>query len=118
VAAAFRLDGLYQGTNAVLLRDRIFPQGLHIQNGLVLVTFADRRPGEPMSAPPTIAKLKYMVVEKNEWKEISPLITGEQIREDWVVIGQDHLQKIQKPPKRHKNPLEALESTPSRTLFL
>lgn len=89
VAAALRLDGLYQGTNAVFLGDRISPQGLHIRNGLVAVNFADRRPGEPMSAPPTVAKSKYMFIEKNELKEIPPLMPGEQIREGWVIIGHE-----------------------------
>lgn len=45
----------YQTTNAFLIGDRIAPQSTHIpENSLELqVNYAERRPGEPMSTPPS-----------------------------------------------------------------
>src|SRR3989344_288898 len=44
----------YQGTNAILLGDRIAPQTTEIRNGQVIVNYADRKAGEPMSVRPSV----------------------------------------------------------------
>ena len=49
-------DGGYTGTSAVLLGDRIAPQTTHILNDQVLVNYADRANGEPMTAQPSVGK--------------------------------------------------------------
>lgn len=59
-AAAINATSGAQGTNAVLLGDRIAPQNLQIQNAEVLVNYADRKPGEPMSATPSVGITKYL----------------------------------------------------------
>jgi hypothetical protein len=63
VAAALQRNGTYHGTNAVLLGDRVAPQGIRIRNGVIVVNYADRRAEEPMAASPSIAKSMYLTVE-------------------------------------------------------
>jgi hypothetical protein len=60
VAAALQKSGMYRGTNAVFLGDRISPQTIKIQKGMILVNYADRRPDEPMAAPPSVKKTKFI----------------------------------------------------------
>lgn len=54
VSVALATDAGYRGTNALLLGDRIAPQGTRIENGLIIVNYADRKPDEPMSAQPSV----------------------------------------------------------------
>ena len=58
VVAALKTPSGYQGTNALLLGDRIAPQSTTIQNGTILVTYATRRPSDPMTAEPSIGVSK------------------------------------------------------------
>ena len=57
VAAALQnTDGTYQGTNTILLGDRIAPQSSNFDPNnpaQFIVNYADRAPGQPMSAQPT-----------------------------------------------------------------
>jgi hypothetical protein len=46
----------HAGTNGMLLGDRVAPQSLAIDDGVVTVGYADRLPGEPMTAAPTAGK--------------------------------------------------------------
>lgn len=50
----------YAGTNAVFLGDRIAPQSTQITNGEIVVNFAERKPGEPMTASPSLGVTKYI----------------------------------------------------------
>lgn len=59
VAADITTSTGSQGTNAILLGDRIAPQNIAIQNGQILANYADRQPGEPMSAAPSVGVTKY-----------------------------------------------------------
>ena len=61
-AAALTTATGTQGTNAVLLGDRIAPQTIEIKNGQVIANYADRAPGEPMTARPSVGVSKYLVV--------------------------------------------------------
>ena len=60
------------GTNAVLLGDRIAPQNISIENGVVLVNYADRALDEPMSAQPSIGVSKWLAVENGVLSEVDP----------------------------------------------
>lgn len=67
-AAALNTDRGYIGSEALLLGDRIAPQTTEVsQNpshkGVVIVNYADRRPEEPMSAEPTIAKSIWLKLD-------------------------------------------------------
>ncbi len=89
VAAALNRNGTYQGTNAVLLGDRVAPQDLGIRNGVILANFAERGPTEPMTAPPTVGRTKYLRVKALTLAGIDPLGKGEQVLEGWVTIGHE-----------------------------
>jgi hypothetical protein len=54
LAAALLTDFGYRGTNALLLGDRIAPQSTEINNGIITVNYADRKPGEPFTTEPSV----------------------------------------------------------------
>lgn len=56
IAVAIAKDGIYHGTNAVLLGDRVIPRTIHIRNNVIIVNYVDRLPDEPMSTPPSLVK--------------------------------------------------------------
>jgi hypothetical protein len=62
--AAVALNGANgaEGTNAILLGDRVAPQNIEIKNGQVIANYAERNPGEPMTTQPSVGVSKYMVV--------------------------------------------------------
>jgi hypothetical protein len=62
VVAALDGAGGIQGTNAVLLGDRIAPQNIAIQDGKIVVNYADRKPSEPMTTQPSVGVTKYLTV--------------------------------------------------------
>jgi len=63
VGAVQNQKGGYQGTDAVLLGDRIAPQTTEIKDGKVIVNYADRKSGEPMSAKPTEGKSLWLKLD-------------------------------------------------------
>lgn len=56
VAATINEDGSYEGTNALLLGDRVAPQNVQISGGGVIANYADRGADEPMTATPSVGK--------------------------------------------------------------
>lgn len=52
----------YDGTNAIILGDRISPQSKSISDETYTVNFADRAEGEPMTAEPSVGFSKYFKV--------------------------------------------------------
>jgi hypothetical protein len=88
-AAALEENGRYQGTNAVLLGDRVAPQTVAIRNGVVEVNYADRRPQDAMAVSPSVGKTMYLILKSGELSPIKPLGTGEQVLEGWVTIGHE-----------------------------
>jgi hypothetical protein len=70
-------DGRYQGTNAVLLGDRIAPQTTEIRDGgMLIVNYVERKPGEPMTTRPSMGVSKYLKVEGTMLVEIQPPATN------------------------------------------
>lgn len=53
----------YIGTNAILLGDRISPQNFYIENGQLIVNYADRPEGSAMTEDPSIGVTKRFEVE-------------------------------------------------------
>lgn len=51
----------YRGSNAIFIGDRIIPQDITIANGVLKVSYLDRRDDEPFSAEPTILKFKDLI---------------------------------------------------------
>jgi len=62
VVVALRTTNGYSGTNAVLLGDRIVPQTTLINGSELIVTFSDRKAGDPMTTSPSVAVSKYFKV--------------------------------------------------------
>jgi hypothetical protein len=72
VATLVNADGSYRGTNAVLLGDRIAPQTTEIRNGEIIVNYAERKAGEPMTAKPSVGVSKYLKVMGTVLAEVKP----------------------------------------------
>jgi hypothetical protein len=72
VAAALNVKGTFLGTPTVLLGDRIAPQTIEIRNGVIIANYADRRPGEPMAKPPSIARSACLVVLEGKLVDAEP----------------------------------------------
>ncbi len=71
VVALTTPDGLV-GTNAVFLGDRIAPQTTQAGVGSqIIVNYADRAPGEPMVATPSVGVSKFFKISGTTLQEIS-----------------------------------------------
>lgn len=62
-AAIQTAQGGYQGTDAVLLGDRVAPQTTEIRDGKVIVNYADRAPGEAMTVQPSVGKSVWLKLD-------------------------------------------------------
>lgn len=62
VAVSLNNNGAVNGTNAILLGDRIAPQNMTINNGEVVVNYAERKSGEPFTTPPSVGITKKFLV--------------------------------------------------------
>ncbi len=72
VVVALKTGVSYIGTNAVFLGDRIAPQSTSIENGLVIVNYADRKLDEPFSMLPSVGVTRYLKVEGVSLTEVTP----------------------------------------------
>ncbi len=59
-AAAIYRGGAYQGTNAILLGDRIAPQSSDIKRYIYTVNYAERESGDAMTVAPSVGVSKYL----------------------------------------------------------
>lgn len=73
VAALQNSEGRYNGSNAILLGDRIAPQSTEIRNGILIVNYADRAPEDPFSTAPHIGVSVYIYFAENELKAEWPV---------------------------------------------
>ncbi len=83
VAALHKENG-YVGTDGYLLGDRIAPQSTNVSQNprhvrVVVFNYADRAPGEPMSAHPSVGASAYLKVEPESmrWAVVAPDFEGE-----------------------------------------
>jgi heat shock protein HslJ len=53
----------YTGSEAVFIGDRIAPQTAEVRDGLLIINYADRAPGEPMTTPPSVDKSLYLKLD-------------------------------------------------------
>ncbi|MBI2109211.1 MAG: hypothetical protein HYT93_03495 [Parcubacteria group bacterium] len=80
VGALKREEGGYIGSRAVYLGDRIAPQTTERGEGrIVIVNYADRAPGEPMTARPSVGKSLYLLLDPKtlEFGEVVQNFEGE-----------------------------------------
>lgn len=59
----------YKGSEAVFIGDRIVPQSISISNGIVTVTYLDRKSNESMTTEPTVLVSKEFVFKNGEFQE-------------------------------------------------
>jgi hypothetical protein len=88
-AAVLNAGSAWQGTNTVLLGDRIDPHDITIRKSLIIVTYNDRRLDEPMISTPTVEVTKYLSVEDGKLKEIAVGDGGSVVVEGWVIMGHE-----------------------------
>ena len=67
--AALNKDGIFAGTHAIFLGDRIAPQNIEIRDGVIIASYAERKAGEPMTTPPSMGVSTYWVVKENRLVE-------------------------------------------------
>ena len=72
VAAAINEEGVYRGTEAYPIGDRIAPQTLEFRDGLVIANYAERKPDEPMTAEPTVGASAYFRYEGGNLQKVEP----------------------------------------------
>lgn len=73
VVAALNTENGCLGTNAIFLGDRIAPQSTIVDpnnSSQFIVNYADRNPGEPMSAQPTVGVSKTFKLENGSLVEV------------------------------------------------
>jgi hypothetical protein len=69
VAGVINNGNNYEGTNGILLGDRIAPQNVEIKDGVITVNYAERKPNEPMTTPPSIGVSKHFIVKSKILRE-------------------------------------------------
>ena len=72
-AAAINQAGSTQGTNAILLGDRIAPQSTNVDPGnpaQFIVNYAERKASEPMSAQPSVAVSRTFKLDNGTLVEV------------------------------------------------
>ena len=89
VALAINTEGGFYGTTAVLLGDRIKPINLIVRNSMVLATFADRSPSQPMATKPTIDKTNYLIFYEGQLFLTPGAGDKSRVFNGWVVIGHE-----------------------------
>ena len=72
VAAAEFDRGGFNGSAAVLLGDRIAPQKVAIENGIITVNLAERGAGEPLAAVPSQPVNRRFIYVEDELQELEP----------------------------------------------
>jgi heat shock protein HslJ len=68
VAVAINENGMYRGTNAMYLGDRIAPQTIDIHDGKAVANFAERRSDENFATPPSIGKSVWIHLDTQRFE--------------------------------------------------
>lgn len=69
VVASIKTGEGYESLPAFFIGDRIAPQNIRINNGVIEANYATRRENEPMTASPSVGVTKYLVYKNGELKE-------------------------------------------------
>jgi len=83
VVAALAGENGYRGSDGYLLGDRISPQTINNSvnpkhQNVVVVNYADRNPGEPMTTSPSLGKSVYLKMDVDDrWGIVEPDFSGE-----------------------------------------
>jgi hypothetical protein len=85
VAAALRAEDGYQGTNAILIGDRISPQTVEVRDRTITVNYADRYPWEGFAVPPSVSRSRYFAVKNDELKEKPFAVLDQTVARELVI---------------------------------
>ncbi len=86
VVAALKTERGYVGSEGLLLGDRIAPQTTErsqnpVHKGVIIVNYAERAPGEPMTAQPSVGKSIWLKLNPQsipvQWGEVAQNFEGE-----------------------------------------
>jgi hypothetical protein len=69
VVAAYKDGGVYKGSKAFFVGDRVSPLSISISNNTVEVHYLDRKTGQAFSEEPTVPMTKYLVLKNGELVE-------------------------------------------------
>ena len=92
VVAALASDAGYRGSQGLLLGDRIAPQTTESgRQNIVIINYADRAPGEPLSAQPSIAKSIWLLLNPTtmQFGEVTKDFEGEAERSEERRVGKE-----------------------------
>lgn len=70
LVAALNTSAGTEGTNGVLIGDRIAPQTTEFKDGEIIVNYADRKADEPMTATPSVSISKYFKISNGQLVEV------------------------------------------------
>jgi len=70
ITAAVMTASGYGGLNGIILGDRIAPQTTEIKDGEIVVNYADRKPGAPLTDQPSVGMTRYYKIEGNQLIEV------------------------------------------------
>lgn len=86
VVAALKEEEGYRGSHAVLIGDRIAPQTTEYRDGLVIVNYADRAPGDAFAVMPYIGTSRYLkfTPEDGTFGEVVKDFEGESTPENMI----------------------------------
>jgi|SRR3989344_1432829 len=94
LAVALKTDAGWQSAGAMFLGDRIAQQSTQINDGIIAVNYAQRKPDEPMTAAPSIGVSKYFNIKNGILQIITifnlpfTLAPGEEIEfSDSLMVG-------------------------------
>ena len=59
----------YKGTDAIFIGDRVSPQNISINNGIVTVKYLDREEDEAMAAEPTVSVSREFIYKDGSFEE-------------------------------------------------
>ena len=72
VAAARSAGGRWQGSNAVFIGDRIKPETVRIEGGIIDAQYRIRRPGGSMATLPSVVKAMILRLVGGHLEELEP----------------------------------------------
>ncbi len=100
---AVATDNGYIGSDGYLLGDRIAPQTTQASKNprhknVVVINYANRKPDEPMTVPPSIGTSTYLklVPESMQWATVEPEFEGESV---YGEINGEYVHPVEWPPK-------------------
>ena len=88
LAAALYENGGFSGKNSILLGDRVSSPAAEVQNGLITVTYLDRRRDESMATAPSQEQKRYFIMSDSRLQEIYTA-ADEAVYQGWLTIGHE-----------------------------